>query len=493
MKHFFTTSVLALYVGTISAQPPKIKYKTDNDEAYRYAQHIVETKNGLTPAKTTTIKQRVTGQAGFFLMGGAAYQFDSLKFKYSGERGSRFRTGAFTFIPNFYWYPDGDGSKFGDLEVKADSAWKWEGTGLDLEETFINSFSTTQKILEHRFSRISDPNSSFKSVNKYDGNSRLTEMLVFDWNTNTSAWDSAGIFTYTYNPQNQIVADSKYHFYFGPPTLYETHAYQYNSNGYLLSKIRRRDSGNGLVDVLADNFTYNPDQTIKESVNYYNYGSGLLPRSRDSFGYGSTQPHYTYQKSWGFDTSAQNWEPRHLTNRSINAKGLVDTTEYSSWNSLTGEFELYLTVATTYNSQDNPVITDFYEPNGSTMDQIYFYRFTYESYQDLSVPKEHSKLAIVVYPNPAQESIQILFKQPVSGPLLITINNAMGQRVSSYGFAGTMEAERISLSGLTPGLYYLSITRNNGEMIHRQTILISTDNPQAAHSGQPAKFFYYLS
>jgi hypothetical protein len=79
-----------------------------------------------------------------------------------------------------------------------------------------------------------------------------------------------------------------------------------------------------------------------------------------------------------------------------------------------------------------------------------------------------SPSSVEVFPNPANNMINVTFNQPVNGT--VTITDVLGEQVYSDNINVYNSANQISLGNLTQGVYLLKITSASGESITKRII-----------------------
>ncbi|MCB0735943.1 MAG: DUF1573 domain-containing protein [Bacteroidetes bacterium] len=83
----------------------------------------------------------------------------------------------------------------------------------------------------------------------------------------------------------------------------------------------------------------------------------------------------------------------------------------------------------------------------------------------ITIQKAHDN-CIAIYPNPADDLLQVELKDHIGKPAEIEILNEMGRSVSRKQIASiTQESTKIDVSGYTPGVYLIAITINGIEPI----------------------------
>ncbi len=77
------------------------------------------------------------------------------------------------------------------------------------------------------------------------------------------------------------------------------------------------------------------------------------------------------------------------------------------------------------------------------------------------------KSGIVVYPNPASETLKIRFSEPPEGRIGIVITDNEGRVVKTDQSEGFEDIIEVDLQSLSPGLYFLRLNKGNGTNVYK--------------------------
>jgi len=476
MKRIWTLSLLVATATSLNAQTFKPQRKPlTGVEAYRKQMLLKANATPSTAQKPTTMQQRVIAEAGYEVNGPVLTKSDTTLFKYSGGRGSKFDYNE--LYHNYYFPGNGDPAldalDFGNINVKADTARYYSVTPTaGLQEEMTSSYTSTNKVLDYRFRTVSN-NQRQRSVNNYDAQGRIDLMTGFEWNNTTQQWDSLTRRVVTYNAQNEVLSDTVFAYNFGEWTPYQAQSFTYNANHKPIAGLMKMDPA--LAGTFMDLYTivleYYPNNTLKALQVDVNQGMGLNPYQRDSFAYDPANMYQTFEQIWDYDVTAGDWVLSTRTLRNVNTAGLPDTTQFFSWNQTGDSFDLNGIVTTAYNSYSNPTLMQSYSDNGAGLDNVYRYFFYYEDFDPTAVSNiPGAEENMKVYPNPVYDRVSVNWKAD-GKQVNLSVINAAGQLMHSESINRVRENEQISVSNLSPGVYWLTVNAANGAVLYKTTLV----------------------
>ncbi len=420
---------------------------------------------------------------------------DSALYTYSGQYGSVFNFQRMDYAPPSFATSTspisaGDNRKPYNLqpELFPDSVYTWNSycpIGVVVTDTFGPA-----DIVDNYYSGFSfteNGNQNFPTVGGeitrtnyyYDGTGKLVFLLYFAYDGSLSTWDTTNSMNLYYNGSGQMIMDSSSVNY-GAGLWGEDNKQllTYDGSGNVSFIAQFTDSlGSWIPDI--DHFLYyNADNTLQaDSVSQYNVGL-WTPYLRDSFGYTSGLPYFTYSMSEQF--VGDSIYSRVTKSKHVAVSGLPDTVYNRAYYQYPypGPLTLFSAkkVSFSYDSYNNPVVANSY--NYSITDTatgagfyvsapsraFYYYYETYEASAVTNLPNVSEQISI--FPNPASDQVTISRPDAVKGAYtLIKLTNAVGQTVMTEGMPWMNISETISLSGLAPGVYVLTMQDKKGNAL----------------------------
>lgn len=411
-------------------------------------------------AKTTSSNERLASYAMYQFDGSGMNIADSSKYWYSNPRGSEF---DFTDM----YYDD-----FSDApKVQSDSSVNYYtgSNGFDLGNGSVSTYNAAGK-LDTKLGLVSNPPGTPLENNAqyffdYDaaGNIRTKYMLI--WN-NTS-FDSAGKSVYTYNTANKQLTFTQYQKVSGIWAPSGKSENTYDGSGNLTQSLYYSYSGPVPDTSGRTLFTYYPNNKLQtQTEEDYNGAGFFVPSTLDSFGYSGTD-FYTFDESRDWNADSSRWEKSNMEVRHLNAVNLPDTIYFYGVDSATNDYVVNFKTAWKYNANNNPVETiGIFDLMGNMIDILHYYYY-YEARWDLGVADVAKNSSFMVYPNPANNELNIKSRQAIAGNVVAQVVNNLGQVVMQTMLAGS-DNMKLSLAALQPGNYHLSLTDARGNKLMTQ-------------------------
>jgi hypothetical protein len=216
-------------------------------------------------------------------------------------------------------------------------------------------------------------------------------------------------------------------------------------------------------------FTYYNDNSLKTIISYDYDGVNTIPGRKDSLGYDSTPFYTTLTKA--LYTVPIGWDEGVTYVKTLNAQNLPDTMrEYAT---VGGSIvQLNKLFAYTYDINGNPLTEHCYDYTTGTPVLEYYKKHYYDN-GGLSVNELNEKMIeTYIYPNPANDKLNIEFAEPIHHGIRIFFYNLTGQLVQRINFSGTIEQHlSIPIQDLVPGTYILEIQNYKGQKIHAQEFM----------------------
>jgi hypothetical protein len=270
-----------------------------------------------------------------------------------------------------------------------------------------------------------------RTIYTYNGSHKATEETQ-DWIAN--AWEPFELITYTYTGNN--LTSELTQGYDG--TSWEDEymeTYTYDAKGNMIESLSQEwnssttawENGNKTIN------TYDAqDNLVTKEMQQWDMGTGSFRNQG--------RVTYTYDNNHNELTNTyENWTGsayvgQKKTTKTYNTANLISSEMTETWNASSNKFEM--------KSGD--------------------YKINY--YYDISVSVRDAKSAkanMLLYPNPATNSLNIEMKNKDNQPFSFTIYDVMGKAVKHWNEIGVIEySKAIDISDLASGNYYLRCSNN---------------------------------
>ncbi|RYD55202.1 MAG: T9SS type A sorting domain-containing protein [Sphingobacteriales bacterium] len=425
------------------------------------SQHTIAALNkNISQAKTSAAHERLSAVAThtISMAGGGMELQDSTRFRYSNDRGSSFTQGLV--------------NAFNMTEFALfDSSWTYEETGSGLGMTELSSATYNSSNKRLSLTNFANNGGSLKGETdkryEYSSAGNISVEHELEWNNTANKWDSVSRTYYDYNTLNKLEK----------VTVYDADAKQWETrttNHYNVA---------GNVDtVLTEKFNTNWAPSMREihsfSGNKINKNleqrfdaasSSWKDQRTDSFGYTAGVDFFTFMEIKEWDTVDAAWKNISQTFRALNAKQLIEEETFKNWDTTDGVWEAQAKMTWTYNANQNPIKMDMRLPAFPLPGPISSTHLYYETYFNTNVADVKKNVQMTVFPNPATDKVNISFDK-ASGYATVILTNVAGQLISKgqrNADSGTME---VSLQGLQPGTYHLSIQFADGSMSSQRIV-----------------------
>ena len=321
-------------------------------------------------------------------------------------------------------------------------------------------------------------NTNMSYINTFNTSDNITHGYWFD--LHAGAADSAFSQFFTYNISGLLTEDSTYEYHLGTWHLAAKALYTYDgANNLTQIDYYANTTDTTFTQPLVEQEQYintydASNRLLTVLTNTYN-GTALAGNVKDTFAYSGV---YTYHNSWKeyqYDPINLYWAPIFYMNKTINGSGLPDTVNINGFDSLLNAWVPQTMDVVSYNSSNLPDTLKEYDYNFTTFPAIPGFTtvYYYQTYINTTATNNVTALAnnISIYPNPATGLITISRLGVMQkGVVTISIINVNGQLVSRQKIPAHNETE-ISISNLLPGVYYVVIQDQSGNMLHRQAIV----------------------
>lgn len=267
------------------------------------------------------------------------------------------------------------------------------------------------------------------------------------------------VIEYKYNSQNQLISDSSYYVVSSMPSSL-TH-YTYDGNGNLTTTLFLSWQGSALDSSMRITNEYYSNNKVKTSTEeQYNAMNAAWENSYyDSVGYTSAgQLEYRIYREW--DDANGEWINSEQETR-VFVNGKASSLIFETWDDVANTWEIQVEGEASYNANGDvylvvayPYLSGTKLPFPALIQNLY-----YEEYYNVGVDNTPKANLLKVYPNPATNFVTV--ELDGSKTAMVQLTNINGQVVRSIN-ADNQQKVQVSLSGLTPGNYILTVNNNQG-------------------------------
>lgn len=435
--------------------------------AQQPASHLEETikHRGFAPSlmpvtaaanKGTAIKQRVIATTMYAVNAdGSSYSVDSTVYKYSGKSSSAFDLHFLAYREHYPGTHTGGTSRdFTEVAIQADSM-TFHRVGATV--LFAARTYTTAGKVATSYARPGNElpfSNGMLMINQYNAAGFVTAQQQLGWNTATTSWDTLRLRKLAYTASGWITRDTLYEYIGTNLQPISFISYRHDAQGNLLQEASTERYGTGWRDVYRKNNAYDGQNRMIRSAYEFNLGNGLVATDLDSFEYTGSLKAFT---KWTMYTMISgNWVRSQKWEKHLNAQLLADTLRIMSWNPSTNVWDIGSTTAFQYNSYNNPVRSAVYMVNATTPGLINTYY--YELFDDAPAAVQGiHKIAAAVYPNPAQEQLDIKIPDAPNKQVSIIITDISGRVMVTQQSEWKQETGQIGIGRLAAGTYLLHI------------------------------------
>jgi len=399
---------------------------------------------------------------------------DTTLLTYSSNRGSSFNYLDLGY--DFFFNPytanpmySQNGSPFFSLPIYCDTAsiWTRQGNALSLYEKTFSNYDVSNNLVSY-VDLFHDSANSGKYLNIYNSQNNITASYWFYLNGTT--WDSTAKRFFSYDVAGHLLADSM--FRKDSSGVWQPagkNDYAYDLFGNMTGTNTYEYLAGVWFNLYGTSFTYNNSNQMLTSVTGIFGGYTIA----DTFTYNSGSSHPgTFIEYNNFTNGA----PLHTKRQyHMNASGTVDTCYIKKWNPATGwGFPGGQRIILNYDANNEPILEKWYNYSGTSFLSTPFItkHYYYEPFQSNNIRTVVVQDDFTIYPNPATNDLFINRKSNNNtGPLVISIINASGQKMMAESISSFNNTETLSLSGFIPGTYWLLIRDGKGNVLHPQSIV----------------------
>ena len=320
-------------------------------------------------------------------------------------------------------------------------------------------------------------NTNMSYVNRFNASDKIDSGYWFRLSSGVA--DSTFQQFFTYNTAGLLAKDSVYEFHLGVWHLVAKSLYTYDiANDLTQIDYFANDTDTSFTQPLQEKEQYintydASNRLLTVLTNLYD-GTALNGYVKDTFDYTGTHAYHTSWKEYQYDPINTYWAPMFYMSKTINGAGFPDTVNIDGFDSIMNAWVPQTMDIMHYNSYNLPDTLHEYDynftsfPSTPSYNTVYYYETYLNTLGAGSVAQVST--AISIYPNPATNTITIAqqgMQQSMAG---ISIINVSGQVVMSQSVRGQAEV-LLSIKDLLPGMYWIFVRDNAGNILHRQSIV----------------------
>ena len=284
---------------------------------------------------------------------------------------------------------------------------------------------------------------------------------------------------FSYSTAGLLTKDSVYEYHLGSWHLVARSLYTYDASNDLTQ-----------IDYFANDTDTSFTQPLQEKEQYINTydasnrlltvltklytGAVLDSYVRDTFAYTGTHTFHTSWKEYQYDPINTYWAPLFFMSKTLNAAGYPDTVNIEGFDSIMNAWVPQTMDVINYNSFNLPDSLHEYDydftafPSTPSYNTVYYYQTYLNTTAAASVAQSEDK--IIVYPNPASNTINISQQGLQQSMASIGLINVNGQTVRQEDVQGQSDV-RLSTEDMLPGVYWIFVRDKAGNVLHRQAIV----------------------
>jgi hypothetical protein len=483
MKQCFILVIMMLFVNSLFAQSSKIHTSLHA----RLLNSLLQEQSSQKAAERSTAGislQRVIAQS---TRDNTLVIFtDSVHVKYSLSRGSAYDYSTMLYPYNYPYSASpmfNYAGTFTKPQVLFDTFRHWQVDPNTLVygyyETAYAGYDTHNNTTAYADIFVDSAiNPNMLYANTFNAANNITSGYWFNWVLGVP--DSAFKQFFSYNAANKLIKDSTYEYHLGSWRLASKTFYTYDVSNNLIqidNYANTTDTSFTLPLIEQQKYvnTYDASGRLLTVLDSTYDGTALDQYVKDTFAYSGVYAYHNSWKEYQYDPINHYWAPMFYMTKVINGSGLPDTVLIKSFDSLLNAWVPQTMDVISYNSFHNPDTLQDYEynftayPPTPSFTTVYYYE-TYINtlgVNNVALTPDNTK----IFPNPTTNTITISqVDVPKNSVVTVSLLNVNGQMVSRQYMQWQDEAQ-ISVSDLTPGVYWVVIQDESGNMVHRQAFV----------------------
>ncbi|MBA3829746.1 MAG: T9SS type A sorting domain-containing protein [Taibaiella sp.] len=451
------------------------------DAKHALLQHILQ-QQSVAPAYRSSIAPERLKSSDYFSTYFSTFSNDSAKYTYSGARGSHYDLNQVSFnfprTPYDYGQPQFSSPfSIGTMDIMSDTALGYTYDTLhhiSLTNKTFAMYDGNNNLLNY-YNIYTDTTylRNAHMVNTFDAANRIAVNVTFTGGP--LVWDTATRRYFSYNGTGQLTQDSTYAYNAATSALSSKYVYIYNGAGQL-TQLNNYTKATAAAPWFKSNeidLTYYTDGRLQLMLSYDDTGTGLYVSTKDTLGYPAALNYYNYFNEYTSDSTG--WSSIYKIKKRVNSAGLPDsinTTERVYFYTSGGVIpqNILFNDNIIYNTSNDPIQHVQYINFGTGGFQLnsvenYYYEIPTGV---LGAPQFKN---ISVYPNPATDNISVLLGDAVAkGDITIRLMNIDGRTIKTQSVPANTAKVQLSLSGITPGTYLISVTDATGYILYIQKL-----------------------
>lgn len=399
--------------------------------------------------KTTGLKKRFIG---FGYVDNGVLKDSNRYYYFSNKRGS-VHDDLTTYLEQYY-----PTSIDPINNIKCDSAERWslQGGQLDQSEVRTFAYNSSNEVVQYTDQyNIAFP--QYLYLISYNATGNISKVATNTKNGSTII-NTHNMFVY-YDAQNRRSYDSSYDVINAVPV--NKRAFVYDANSNMVAFLSYVWKNNAWVLTYRVTHTYDGSNRLVTTIRALaDVSNVLVNNTKDTFGYTGNSALYTYYKMYDWDVATNDWRYADKVTRTLNSQNLVAS--YILYANETNPLER---IDAHYGTDDLLQYTESFKyTNGSFEATPYDKQtFYYEEYAPENINDIAAKAqALIIYPNPAIETVTVMM--PQSEHAVLTVTDAAGKMMNVSQYAGGKEAV-LDISHYASGLYHIRLADNNGMLI----------------------------
>jgi len=374
------------------------------------------------------------------------------------------------------------GTRGGDLHhtMKFDTARTWgyhnDGTGFVDSTNTIETFDANNmltSVTNQTWNGTSWTNVS-KSLYFYTG-TQLTTLVYQAWEV--SNWINISNDVYSYDPSGRLTQDvyGIWNSLTAAFTSSSEWTYFYDGSGNMIQKNQLTISGSTYTNVSQESITYNSANEITSDTYSQWNGVSYVPSYMNAYTYDTVGDRLTAQYST-YNMSSSAWDNVTLKTYSAFSNMMPGAELDQTWDTTGGGSWVNVKEYTyTYNTSNQLInsVGESFNPagfpefaNGDPMSNYY-----YESYSTTAVQNVVANGSVSIFPNPAQDAININLKWNQAQSFTIAVFDMSGRMMSLTSVPATAQySTMLNVNTLPAGNYIIKINGQNGQITQQVVV-----------------------
>lgn len=369
-------------------------------------------------------------------------------------------------------------------EIAADSYafYSWDSISFDLKGQYFQTFNNSNRVLSTEFYQMDNgvknimqltdnfyTNELLTAINSayYTGSNWLFSRHVYHYDANGNLTvklsEYLNLDSFTYDAQNNLTSKTSYYYSASNWQPNSKQEYTYNA-GKKESETYYYWDGSNWKQNSKQVFVYDNNILKRYYSLFWNNGANQWDSSsRYEYGYNASNVADTYT-SYYYDVT--DWVENYRYLGTYNDKGLLVEMIEQNWNDVETDWDNMERVIYEYNAFDQAALVEEYSA-WNAADSVWEkqdyddrYNLYYEIFDDGIDIKNVHKIDFNIFPNPANENINI--HTGTEQIYAIVIYDNAGRMVTQQRYAAGAQGElSVDVSNLATGAYHISVVGKN--------------------------------